>query len=102
MFNPQMMQNFNQMKKDLKDVQEQVYQSTFYGSSGGATVKVTIKGNKQVLSVDIDKEKIDIDDFDMVGDMVVAAMNDAIKKADSELQSAVESVTQGMQIPGMF
>lgn len=102
MFNPQMMQNFNKMKKDLKDVQDQVYQSTFYGSAGGSAVKVAIKGNKKVIAVDIDKDKIDIDDFDMIGDMVVAAMNDAIKKADAELQSAVESVTQGMQIPGLF
>jgi DNA-binding YbaB/EbfC family protein len=102
MFNPQMMQNFNKMKKDLKDVQEQVYQSTFYGQSGGSAVKVAVKGNKQVISVDIDKEKVAIDDFEMIGDMVVAAMNDAIKKADAELQSAVESVTQGMQIPGLF
>ncbi|MDA3932473.1 MAG: YbaB/EbfC family nucleoid-associated protein [Tenericutes bacterium] len=102
MFNPQMMQNFNKMKQDLKIVQDRVYQSTFYGQSGGSVVKVSIKGNKQVLSVDIDKEKVDVEDFDLIGDMVVAAMNDAIKKADSELQSAIESVTQGMSIPGLF
>lgn len=102
MFNPQMMQNFSKMKEDLKHVQDQVYQSTFYGQSGGAVVRVAIKGNKNVVSVDIDKNKIDIEDFDLIGDMVVAAMNDAIKKADSELQSAVESVTQGMSIPGLF
>lgn len=102
MFNPQMLQNFNKMKQDLKSVQDQVYESTFYGQSGGSAVKVSIKGNKRVVSVDINKEKIDIQDFDLIGDMVVAAMNDAIKKADSELQSAVESVTQGVSIPGMF
>lgn len=101
MFNPQMMKNFSKMKKDIKTVQDQVYQSTFYGQSGGAVVKVAIKGNKHVVSVDIDKEKIDISDFDLIGDMVVAAMNDAIKKADSELKSAIESVTQGLNIPGM-
>ncbi len=102
MFNPQMMQNFNKMKQDLKDVQDQVYQSTFYGQSGGSAVRVAIKGNKQVVSVDINKEKVDVEDFDLIGDMVVAAMNDAVKKADSELQSAIESITQGMQIPGLF
>jgi len=99
MFNPQMMQNFNKMKED---VQNQVYQSIFYGQSGGSAVKVKIKGNKQVLAVDIDKNKVDVEDFDLIGDMVVAAMNDAIKKADAELQSAIESVTQGMSIPGLF
>jgi len=102
MFNPQMMQNFNKMKQDLKDVQDQVYQSTFYGQSGGSAVRVAIKGNKQVVSVDINKEKVDVEDFELIGDMVVAAMNDAVKKADSELQSAIESITQGMQIPGLF
>ncbi|MFW5888873.1 MAG: YbaB/EbfC family nucleoid-associated protein [Bacillota bacterium] len=102
MFNPQMMQNFSKMKKDIKAVQDQVYQSTFYGQSGGAVVKVAIKGNKRVVSVDIDKDKVDVNDFDLIGDMVVAAMNDAIKKADSELKSAIESVTQGLNIPGLF
>lgn len=102
MFNSQMMHGFNKMKEDLKDVQDQIYQSTFYGQSGGAAVKVSIKGNKQVTSVDIDKNKIDIQDFELIGDMVVAAMNDAIKKADAELQSAIESITRGIEIPGLF
>lgn len=102
MFNPQMLQNFSKIQEDLKDVQEQVNQSTFYGQSGGAVVKVAIKGNKHVESVDIDKNKIDIQDFDLIGDMVVAALNDAVRKADSELQSAIESVTQGFNLPGMF
>jgi len=102
MFDPQMMMNFNKMKKDLKDVQDQVYQSTFYGQSGGAVVKVAIKGDKKVLAVDIDKNKIDVNDFELMGDLVVAAMNDAIKKADQELQSAIESVTRGVNIPGLF
>lgn len=102
MFNPQMLQNFSKIQKDLKDIQEQVNQSTFYGQSGGAVVKVAIKGNKHVESVDIDKDKIDVQDFDLIGDLVVAAMNDAVKKADAELQSAIESVTQGFDLPGMF
>jgi DNA-binding YbaB/EbfC family protein len=102
MFNPQMMQNFNKMKKDLKDVQDQIYESIFYGQAGGSAVKVKIKGNKKVIAVDIDKDKVDVEDFEMIGDMVVAAMNDAIRKADTELQAAVESVTQGMDIPGLF
>jgi len=102
MFNPQMLQNFSKIQEDLKEVQEQVNQSTFYGQSGGAVVKVAIKGNKYVESVEIDKNKIDIEDFDMIGDLVVAAMNDAIKKADAELQSAIESVTQGFNLPGLF
>ena len=97
-----MLQNFSKIQEDLKEVQEQVNQSTFYGQSGGAVVKVAIKGNKYVESVEIDKNKIDIEDFDMIGDLVVAAMNDAIKKADAELQSAIESVTQGFNLPGLF
>ena len=102
MFNPQMLQNFSKIQKDLKDVQEQVNQSIFYGQSGGAVVKVAMKGNKHVESVDIDQDKIDINDFNLIGDLVVAAMNDAVKKADAELQSAIESVTQGYDLPGMF
>ena len=102
MFNPQMLQNFSKIQKDLKNIQDQVNKSTFYGQSGGAVVKVAIKGNKHVESVDIDRDKIDIEDFNLIGDMIVAAMNDAVKKADAEMQSAIESVTQGYNLPGMF
>ncbi|HRX92372.1 MAG TPA: YbaB/EbfC family nucleoid-associated protein, partial [Candidatus Izemoplasmatales bacterium] len=65
-------------------------------------VKVAVKGNKEVISIDIKKDEIDLTDIEMVQDMIVAALNDAFKKVDKELEETIGSITQGMQIPGLF
>ncbi len=102
MINPQMLKKIKQMQEDIKKVQAQINESTFYGQAGGSVVKVAVKGTKEVVSVDINNEEIDFNDMEMVQDMIVAALNDAFKKVDKELEESLGSVTQGMNIPGMF
>lgn len=102
MINPQMLKKIKQMQEDIKKVQIQINESTFYGQAGGSVVKVSVKGTKEVVSVDIDQNEIDLSDIEMLQDMIVAALNDAFKKVDKELEESLGSVTQGMSIPGMF
>ncbi len=102
MINPQMMKKIKQMQEDIKKVQTQINESTFYGQAGGSVVKVAVKGTKEVVSIDINQDEIDMDDIEMLQDMIVAAFNDAFKKVDKELEESLGSVTQGMNIPGMF
>jgi nucleoid-associated protein EbfC len=102
MINPQMLKKIKQMQEDIKKVQAQINESTFYGQAGGSVVKVSVKGTKEVLSVDINQEEIDLSDIEMLQDMIVAALNDAFKKVDKELEESLGSVTQGMNLPGMF
>jgi hypothetical protein len=102
MINPQMLKQIKQMQEDIKKIQKQINESTFYGQAGGSVVKVAVKGTKQVVSVEIKKDQLDFNDIEMVQDLIVAALNDAFRKVDKELEESLGSVTQGMNMPGLF
>jgi hypothetical protein len=72
------------------------------GSAGGGMVKATMNGSKELLSVAIDKEAVDPNDVEMLQDLVVAAINEAARKVDEEMQSSLGAMTGGMKIPGLF
>ncbi len=102
MINPQMMKKIQKMQEDLKKAQAEINASTFYGQAGGSVVKVAVKGTKEVLSIDIKKDEIDLTDIEMVQDLIVAALNDAFRKVDKELEETLGSLTQGMKMTGLF
>ncbi|MFA5466749.1 MAG: YbaB/EbfC family nucleoid-associated protein [Candidatus Izemoplasmatales bacterium] len=102
MINPQMIKKIQKMQEDLKKAQAEINASTFYGQSGGSVVKVAVKGTKEVISIDIKKEELDINDTEMLQDLIVAALNDAFKKVDREMEETLGSLAQGVQFPGMY
>lgn len=102
MINPQMVKKIQKMQEDIKKAQAEINASTFYGQAGGSVIKVAVKGTKQVLSIEIKKDEIDMTDIDMLQDLIVVAVNDAIKKVDRELEETLGSITQGIKMPGMF
>ena len=102
MINPQMLKQIRQMQEDIKRVQKQINESTFYGQAGGSVVKVAVKGTKQVVSIDIKKDEVDLTDLEMVQDLIVAALNDAFKQVDKEMEESLGAVTQGANMPGLF
>jgi DNA-binding YbaB/EbfC family protein len=102
MINPQMMKKLQKMQEDLKKAQAEINQSTFYGQAGGSVVKVSVKGTKEILGVEIKKAEIDLNDIEMLQDLIVAALNDAFRKVDKEVEETLGSLTNGMNLPGMF
>lgn len=102
MINPQMIKKIQKMQEDLKKAQAEINASTFYGQAGGSVVKVAVKGTKEVMSIEIKKDEIDFSDIEMVQDLIVAALNDAFKKVDKEMEETLGSLTQGMKMPGLF
>ncbi|MDY0023414.1 MAG: YbaB/EbfC family nucleoid-associated protein [Candidatus Izemoplasmatales bacterium] len=102
MINPQMLKQIRQMQEDIKRVQKQINESTFYGQAGGSVVKVAVKGTKQVVSINIKKDEVDLTDLEMVQDLIVAALNDAFKQVDKEMEESLGAVTQGANMPGLF
>jgi len=102
MINPQMIKKIQKMQEDLKKAQAEINASTFYGQAGGSVVKVAVKGTKEVLSIEIKKDEIDLADIEMVQDLIVAALNDAFRKVDKEMEETLGSLTQGMKMPGLF
>jgi DNA-binding YbaB/EbfC family protein len=98
--------NPKQLMKQVQQMQEQMQQRMaelrVEGSAGGGMVKATMNGNKEVLSVSIDKEAVDPNDVEMLQDLVVAAVNEAARKVDEEMQGQLGAMTGGMKIPGLF
>ena len=98
--------NPKQLMKQVQQMQEQMQQRMaelrVEGSAGGGMVKATMNGSKDLLGIVIDKEAVDPNDVDMLQDLVVAAVNEASRKVDEELQGQLGAMTGGMKIPGLF
>ena len=98
--------NPKQLMKQVQQMQEQMQQRMtelrVEGSAGGGMVKATMNGHKELLAIAIDKEAVDPDDVEMLQDLVVAAVNEASRKVDEEMQGQLGAMTGGMKIPGLF
>lgn len=93
-----MMKQAQKMQKDMLNTKEEINKMVFTGES--SFVKVEVNGNKELLSVKIDSESMDKEDIELLQDMLVVAVNDAMKKVDSETEKKMGKYTQGM--PGLF
>lgn len=103
------MKNMNQMMRQVKKMQEQMMKAqeelgnkTVEGSAGGGVVTVVVNGHKQVQDITIKPEAVDPDDVEMLQDLVLAAVNDALSKADEMASKDLGKYTNGMNIPGLF
>ena len=98
--------NIKQLMKQAQQMQDQMQQRLatikVEGSAGGGMVKAEMSGGKELLSITIDKEAVDPNDVEMLQDLVVAAVNEASRKVDEEMQSSMSAMTGGMKIPGLF
>jgi DNA-binding YbaB/EbfC family protein len=96
--------NIKQMMKQAQQMQEQMQSRMANlraeGSAGGGMVKAEMTGNKELISITIDKEAVDPDDVEMLQDLIKAAVNEAARKVDEEMQSSISGMTGGMKIPG--
>jgi len=103
------MNNMNQMMKQVKKMQEQMLKAqeelgtkTFEGTAGGGVVAVTVNGHKKVLGVAIKPEAVDPDDVEMLQDLILTAVNDAMAKAEEVANKDMGKFTGGLKIPGLF
>lgn len=98
----QLMKQANQLQNRMKKLQEELAQRIYEATSGGGAVKVVVKGENTVNSLEISEEVIKDGDKELLQDMIVAALNEALKKAKEESQKEMEKLTGGMQIPGLM
>ena len=89
------------MQEDMVAKQEELEAREYEVSAGGGVVTVKINGKKEVLSVKLAEEVVDPDDIETLEDLVVAAMNEAIKKVETDASEEMSSLTGGLNIPGM-
>jgi nucleoid-associated protein EbfC len=97
-----MMKQMQKMQKQIQEAQEGLGEKRLEGSAGGGMVTVIVSGHKEVLEVNIKEEVVDPDDIEMLQDLVLAATNEAMKKADELTNSTMGQFTKGMNLPGMF
>jgi nucleoid-associated protein EbfC len=97
--------NINQMMKQAQQMQERLQQQMaemrVEASAGGGMVTVVVNGNKQIQSLKIDPEVVSKEDVDMLQDLILAAINDAHRKADEQLSKQMSGLMGGMKIPGL-
>ena len=94
----QVMKQAQQMQERL---QKQAAEARVEGNAGGGMVTVVMNGAKQVQSIALDPEVVSKDDIEMLQDLIVAALNDAYRKADEEMQRNMSGAIGGLKIPGM-
>lgn len=88
------------MQQEMARVQAELEVATVDGSAGGGVVKATVTGKQELLGVTIDPSAVDPEDVDMLQDLIVAAVNDALRASRELAESKMAAVTGGLQLPG--
>jgi len=91
-----LMKQAQRMQRQMEESQKALEEATYTAKAGGGAVEVTITGKKQVTSVKLSKDAVDPDDVEMLEDLIMAAMNEAIKQADDASNAAMSKMTGGM------
>ena len=94
-----MLQQAQKMQREMQKKQAELEASTFNIESAGGAIKIAIKGNRQIESIQIDKDAIDPDDKEMLEDMIKLAINEAIERIDEENEKIQAKLTSGMRMP---
>ncbi len=94
-----MMKKLQDMQNEMARIQEEVENSEFSASAGGGAVEVTVNGKHEVVSVNIQPEVVDPEDVEILSDMIIAATNEAIRKAADTMEQRMGSATSGLGLP---
>ena len=89
-----------QMQQEMLRIQGELAEAHIDGSAGGGVVKATVTGKQELVSVAIDPSAIDPEDAEMLQDLIVAAVNDALRASRDLAEQKMSAVTGGMQLPG--
>ena len=98
----QMMKQAQKMQQELLRMQEEQETKTYTASAGGGMVSATVNGKHEVVAISINPEAVDPDDVEMLQDMVIAAVNEAMRTADAEAAQNMPRLTGGMNLGGLF
>ena len=90
------------MQEEMERVQSEMEEKTVEATAGGGLVEVQANGKKEILSIKIKPEAVDPEDVETLEDLVLVAVNEAIKKADDMMTEGMSEITGGINIPGLF
>lgn len=90
------------MQEEMEKVQTELEEKTVESAAGGGAVKVVMNGKKELVSIDIKPEAVDPEDVETLQDLIMVAVNDAVKQAEDMMTEGMSEVTGGLNIPGLF
>jgi len=90
------------MQKKMAKLQEDLEVRTVEGTAGGGMVTAVVSGANELKAITIDKTAVDPNDVEMLQDLILAAVNDGIKKAKAMMESEMGQITGGIKVPGLF
>ncbi len=97
-----MMKQIQKMQKEMEETQSQLEAQSYEASAGGGAVKAIVSGDKRVSEIQIAPEVVDPDDIEMLSDLIVAAVNEALSAAESDAVSKMSRFTSGLDMKGLF
>ena len=97
-----LMKQAQEMQAKMGKMQAELEEKTVEASAGGGVVKVVVNGKQELLDIKIDPEAVEADDVEMLEDLILAAVNEGMRKVQEMINDKMGSVTGGMNIPGMF
>jgi DNA-binding YbaB/EbfC family protein len=97
-----MMKQAQKLQAKMVQMQAELADKTVEAAAGGGMVKVVANGKQQIVSITIEKEVVDPEDVEMLQDLVLAAVNDALAKSQEMVSSQMSKITGGMNIPGLM
>lgn len=96
----QMQQKLLKMQQDMAAAQEAVENASFTASVGGGVVQATVSGKKELTALTVKPEAVDPEDVEMLQDLVISAVNEALRQAEEAMNSSMQSFTGGLNLPG--
>jgi nucleoid-associated protein EbfC len=102
MMNRQILKQAQQMQAKLAKAQEELEKTTVEASAGGGAVTACVTGQQKLVSIKISPDAVDPDDIEMLEDLVLAAVNEAMEKAKELAASQLGAITGGLNIPGLL
>lgn len=96
-----MMKQMQKMQKQMEDMQKKLEEEEITAQSGGGAVEATVSGKKQLVALNIDPDAIDPEDKEMLEDLIIAAVNEALREVEQKADREMSKLTGGLKIPGM-
>ena len=97
-----MIKQAQKMQQDMLRMQEEMENKTYTAAAGGGMVKATVNCKHQLMALEIKEEAVDPDDVEMLQDLVIAAVNEAIREADTDSANNMSRLTGGLNLGGLF
>lgn len=97
-----MMKQVQKMQQEMLKAQEEMQNKTYSATAGGGMVTATVNGSHEIVALEIKPEAVDPDDVEMLQDMVIAAVNEALRTADTEASNSMSKFTGGLNLGGLF